>query len=65
VRAAAHAAAKAEYWLNQFGQAQVVPAAMLAGVFKVKNLEQAQARGPSLFWSHDLGTLGAFIESTA
>ncbi|MCM2549655.1 XamI family restriction endonuclease [Burkholderia glumae] len=58
------AAVKAEYWIKQFGTAQVVPAAALAGVFKVLNLEQAQARGLSLFWSHDLDKLGAFIEST-
>jgi hypothetical protein len=58
------AAVKAEYWIKQFGTAQVVPAAALAGVFKVLNLEQAQARGLSLFWSHRLDKLGAFIEST-
>ncbi len=58
------AAVKAEYWLKQFGTAQVVPAAGLAGVFKVLNLEQAQSRGLSLFWSHDLDKLGAFIDST-
>ncbi|VWC48893.1 XamI family restriction endonuclease [Burkholderia lata] len=58
------AAVKAEYWIKQFGAAQVVPAAVLAGVFKVLNLEQAQARGLSLFWSHDLEKLGEFIEST-
>ncbi|MGN4073171.1 XamI family restriction endonuclease [Burkholderia gladioli] len=58
------AAVKAEYWIKQFGAAQVVPAAVLAGVFKVLNLEQAQARGLSLFWSHDLDKLGAFIASS-
>ncbi|MFO1227041.1 XamI family restriction endonuclease [Roseateles sp.] len=58
------AAAKAEYWIKQFGVSQVVPAAMLAGVFKVLNLEQAQARGLALYWSHDLIALGAFIAST-
>lgn len=58
------AAVKAEYWIKQFGTAQVVPAAALAGVFKVLNLKQAQARGLSLFWSHDLDKLGTFIEST-
>jgi hypothetical protein len=58
------AAVKAEYWIKQFGIAQVVPTAALAGVFKVLNLEQAQERGLSLFWSHDLGKLGAFIDST-
>lgn len=58
------AAVKAEFWLDRFGTAQVVPAAMLAGVFKVRNLEQAQAKKLSLFWSHDLDKLGAFIDST-
>jgi len=59
------AAVKAGYWIEQFGAAQVVPAAALSGVFKVLNLEQAQARGLALFWSHDLDKLGAFIESTS
>lgn len=58
------AAVKAEYWLRVFGTLQVVPAAVLSGVFKVMNLEQAQKRGLALFWSHDLDKLGAFIEST-
>ena len=58
------AAVKANYWLEQFGIAQVVPAAMLSGVFKVINLEQAQMRGLALLWSHDLEKLGEFIEST-
>lgn len=58
------AAVKAEHWIKQFGTAQVVPTAALAGVFKVLNLQQAQARGLALFWSHDLDKLGAFIEST-
>jgi len=58
------AAVKAEYWIKQFGTAQVVPVAVLAGVFKVLNLEQAQKRGLSLLWSHDLHKLGAFINST-
>lgn len=58
------AAVKAEYWLKVFGTSQVVPAAMLAGVFRVMNLAQAQTRGLALFWSHDLEKLGAFIDST-
>lgn len=58
------AAVKAEYWLKEFGTSQVVPAAVLAGVFKVKNLDQAQRRGLSTFWSHDLEKLGAFIASS-
>ena len=55
------AAVKAEYWIKQFGEAQVVTAAVLAGVFKQLNLQQAQTRGLFLFWSHDLAKLGAFI----
>lgn len=58
------AAVKAEYWLKVFGTSQVVPAAVLSGVFKVINLEQAQSRGLALFWAHDLVKLGDFIEST-
>lgn len=58
------AAVKAEYWLKLFGTSQVVPAAVLSGVFKVVNLDQAQTRGLALFWAHDLDKLGAFIEST-
>lgn len=59
------AAVKAEYWLKAFGAEQIVPAALLSGVFKLRNLEQSQRRGLALFWSHDLDKLGAFIESTA
>lgn len=58
------AAVKATYWIEQFGRSQVVPAAVLAGVFKVLNLEQSQDRGLSIFWSHKLDALGTFIEST-
>lgn len=58
------AAVKSDYRLRQFGTSQVVPAAVLSGVFKVLNLEQAQERGLALFWSHALDRLGAFIAST-
>ena len=58
------AAAKAEYWLHEFGRSQVVPAAVLSGVFKVLNLEQAQMRGLALFWAHALDSLGHFIDAT-
>jgi hypothetical protein len=47
--------------LEPFGTMQVVPAAMLAGVYKLRNLVQSQQRGLALFWSHDLAQLGAFI----
>jgi len=58
------AAVKATYWISQFGSQQIVPAAMLSGVFKTLNLIQAQERGLTLFWAHDLDQLGRFISST-
>ncbi len=58
------AAVKASYWLSLFGQERLIPAALLSGVFKVVNLEQAQNRGLRLFWGHDLEKLGDFIKST-
>lgn len=59
------AAAKAEYWRAQFGAAQVVPTAVLSGVYKLHNLTAAQARGLTLFWAHDLPQLIAWIQDTA
>jgi hypothetical protein len=58
------AAVKAGTWLEEFGTKQVVPTAVLTGVFKVHNLEQAQQRGLTLFWAHDLTALGQFIKAT-
>ena len=57
-------AVKAGQWLHDFGAVQTVPTALLAGVFKLANLEQAQQRGLSIFWSHDLDALVAFVEAT-
>lgn len=53
------AAAKAVAWKGQFGTRGVVPVAVLSGVFKRHNLEQAQQQGLTLFWAHDL--LGPFV----
>ncbi len=58
------AAAKAEVWLKAFGTATVIPAAVLSGVFKLRNLESAQARGLTLFWAHRLDAMTHFIDST-
>lgn len=58
------AAAKAEAWRNDFGARQVVPAAVLSGVYKLHNLEDAQNRGLTLFWAHDLKALTDWIEKT-
>jgi hypothetical protein len=58
------AAAKAEAWIKDFGTTQIVPVAVLSGVFKLHNLIDAQQRGLTLFWSHDLDHLLSWIEST-
>lgn len=58
------AAVKAETWRKDFGLSQVVPAAVLTGVFAILNLEDAQSRGLALFWAHDLKAMTAWIAST-
>lgn len=58
------AAAKAVEWQRSFGTSQVVPTAVISGVFKVNNLLQAQESGLTIFWSHDLAKLGNYIGST-
>lgn len=58
------AAAKAKTWLAVFGTATVIPAAVLSGVFKVHNLESAQADGLTIFWAHRLNALVEFVEQT-
>lgn len=58
------AVVKAGIWIGQFGTAQTVPAAMLSGVFKRHNLEQAQDLGLTLFWAYALETFIEWIEST-
>ena len=58
------AAAKAEAWLDEFGTANIVPTAVLSGVYKIHNLKNAQNRGLTLFWAHDLATMVSWIEST-
>jgi hypothetical protein len=58
------AAAKAEAWLDDFGTRQVVPAAVLSGVYKPHNLQDAQNRGLALFWAHDLKSLTDWIATT-
>lgn len=58
------AAVKAEAWRQDFGRTQVVPAAVLAGVYNLHNLEEAQARGLTIFWAHDLTRLVDWIART-
>lgn len=55
------AAVKAVTWRRDFGLRQVVPTAVLSGVYNLHNLVDAQERGLSLFWSHDLKRLTDWI----
>ncbi|HEY5330928.1 MAG TPA: XamI family restriction endonuclease [Acidobacteriaceae bacterium] len=56
------AAVKAVDWIEQFGTQNVVPVAVLSGVYKLHNLTNAQNRGLTLFWAHDLPELMKWIE---
>ncbi len=58
------AAVKAEVWRDEFGTRQVVPSAVLSGVYKLKHLETAQERGLTLFWAHDLAQMMTWVHST-
>lgn len=58
------AAAKAQAWRQDFGETQVFPAAVLSGVFNLKNLEDAQDRHLTIFWSHSLDELLKFVAQT-
>jgi hypothetical protein len=58
------AAVKAKTWILKFGTDNIVPAAVLAGVFKAHNLKSAQDDGLTLFWAHSLKALTDYIEST-
>lgn len=58
------ATAKAEGWIKDLGAVQIVPAAVLGGVYSLQSLEDAQRRGLTLFWSHRLGDLVDWIDST-
>ena len=56
------AAVKAGLWLEQFGLRNVVPTAVLSGVYKLKHLRSAQDCGLALFWAHDLSELTSWID---
>ncbi|BBB10728.1 XamI family restriction endonuclease [Sphingopyxis sp. EG6] len=58
------AAVKAASWKVDFGLRQVVPSAVLGGVYKLHNLVDAQDRGLTIFWAHDLTPLTDWISST-
>lgn len=58
------AVVKAVRWIEEFGTAQTVPTAVLSGVYKRHNLEDAQRSGLTLFWAHALDDMLDWIEET-
>jgi hypothetical protein len=55
---------KADAWRRSFGE-RAIPGAVLAGVFKRKNLEDAQTVSRlTIFWEHDLELLATFLRAT-
>ena len=58
------AAVKAVRWREDLGRLQVVPSAVLGGVYKLHNLREAQDRGLTIFWGHDLAPLTEWIAKT-
>jgi hypothetical protein len=57
------AAGKAEKWIYEFGALNVVPVAVLSGVFKLHNPISAQTRGLTLYWAHDLDQLRDWMDT--
>jgi len=58
------AAVKASSWKVDFGLRQVVPSVVLSGAYKLHNLQDAQERGLTIFWAHDLKPLTDWITGT-
>ncbi|MCY3730666.1 MAG: XamI family restriction endonuclease [Chloroflexi bacterium] len=58
------AAVKARVWIDDLGRNNVVPVAVLSGVFGIRHLVEAQDRGLTLFWAHSLGELISFVSAT-
>ena len=52
---------KARAWIAAFGGRQIVPCAVLSGVFNPSNLDSAQAEGLAIVWSHRLQDLAAHL----
>jgi hypothetical protein len=57
------AVGSARKWTEALGSDFIVPAVVLSGVFSLNNLIDAQ-RTLSIWWSHDLGKLRSWVEST-
>ena len=58
------AAVKARIWTEDLGRNNVVPVAVLSGVFGLGTLIEAQHRGLVLFWAHSLDELLSFVAAT-
>jgi hypothetical protein len=58
------AAVKAGTWRKEFGEAQILPMAVLAGVYDLSSLESAQRAGLGIIWAHNLVPLTEFIADT-
>ena len=58
------AAVKAVVWKEEFGRRQVVPTAVLSGVYSLSSLEMAQDKGLTLFWAHELDALTRWVRKT-
>ena len=58
------AAVKAEVWKDEFGRRQVVPTAVLSGVYSLSSLEMAQDKGLALYWAHDLEAMIRWVKKT-
>jgi hypothetical protein len=55
---------EAAYWVRQFGEQNLVPAAAIQGVFNPTYLIQAQETPVVIFWAHRLGDLHKFVQAT-
>lgn len=59
------AAVKASVWNREFGTIQVVPVAVLEGVYALTNLLAAQDQGLTISWAHDLRAMTEWIQEAA
>ena len=58
------AAVKAITWQREFGTAQIVTVAVLNGVYATRNLIDAQKKGLTIFWAHDLKAMVNWMHDT-
>ncbi len=58
------AAIKAQTWRSEFGSIQLVTAAVLDGVYALRNLIDAQEKGLTIFWARDLASMFEWMHGT-